>query len=55
MRNAICHRGEERQWKKKVNKNTYDLSSIKHLVMQNNGKEMYKKRVLRVQTCFFSN
>ena len=47
----------ERQWKKKVNENTYDISSIKifwtfHVVVvQNNGKEMYKKSVLHVQGC----
>ena len=50
----------ERQWKtkqtKKKNKNTYDISSIKRVatkflefslyivVVQNNGKEMYKKK-----------
>ena len=44
--------------KKKVN--VYDISSIKRVtkkfhvvVMQNNGKEMYKKSVLHVQSCFF--
>ena len=47
--------------KKKVNENTYDISSIKSLwkfdvvVVQNNGKEMYKKSVLHVQSCFFAN
>ena len=61
----------ERQWKKKqTNKkhnNMYDISSIKRVarnvlefslhivVVQNNGKEMYKKSVLRVQSCFFVN
>ena len=37
-------------------------SSIKHVtkkfnvvVVQNNGKEMYKKSVLHVQSCFFAN
>ena len=50
----------ERQWKKKVNENTYDISSIKKgfwkfhvVVVQNNGK--YKKSVLHVQICFFAN
>jgi len=44
----------------------YDISSIKRVtrkflktfhvvVVQNNGKEMYKKGVLRVQSCFFAN
>ena len=47
--------------KKKVNENTYDISSIKSLwkfdvvVVQNNGKEMYKKSVLHVQNCSFAN
>ena len=50
---------------KKVNKNTYDISSIKRVTgkflefsrcsLQNNGKEMYKKSVLHVQSCFFAN
>ena len=68
MRNASGHQGEnERQWKKKkVNENTYDISSIKTcnyqvsgrfyiVVVQNNGKEMYKKSVLHLQSCFFAN
>ena len=49
---------DERQWKK-VNGNTYDISSIKRVtkkflvvVVQNNGKEMYKKNVLHVKSCF---
>ena len=51
----------ERQWKN-VNENTYDVSSIKRVrsfwkflvvLVQNNGKEMYKKSVLHVQSCFF--
>ena len=52
--------------KKKVNENTYDISSIKTcnyqvsgrfyiVVVQNNGKEMYKKSVLHLQSCFFAN
>ena len=52
----------ERQWKKKVNENAYDVSSIKKIfwkfrvvVVQNNGKEMYKKSVLHAQSCFFAN
>ena len=47
---------------KKVNQNTYDISSSKrvtrkfHVVaVQNNGKEMYQKSVLHVQSCFFAN
>ena len=48
---------------KKVNKNTHDISSMKRVtksfwkfrfvVVQNNGKEMYKKSVLYVQSFFF--
>ena len=45
--------------KKKVNRNTY-ISSIKRVtrkfhvvVAQNNGKKMYKKSVLHVQSFFF--
>ena len=48
--------------KKKVNKNMYEISSAKRVtrkfhvvVVQNNGKEMYKKSVLHVQSCFFAN
>ena len=66
MRNASGHQGEnERQWKKKLNKNKYDISSIKNVtrkflevdvvVMQNNSKQIYKKSVLHVQSCFFAN
>ena len=63
MRNASGHQREnERQWKKKVNKNTYEISSVKRVtrkfhvvVVQNNGKEMYKESVLHVQSCFFAN
>jgi len=62
MRNAGGHLGEnKRHWK--VNKSTYDIPSIKRgsfwkfhvVVVQNNSKEMYKKRVLHVQSCFFAN
>ena len=66
MRNASGQQGEnERQWKKKLNKNKYDISSIKNVtrkflevdvvVMQNNSKQIYKKSVLHVQSCFFAN
>ena len=54
--------GENEPLWKKVNGNTYDISSIKRVtkkflkfrvvVVQNNGKEMYKKSVLHVQSCF---
>ena len=64
MRNASGVKMSDNE-KKKVNKNTYDISSIKRvtrkflefhvLVVQNNGKKMYKKSVLHVQSCFFAN
>ena len=52
--------------KKKVKKNTYDISSIKRVttkvsrkfhneVVQSNGKEMYKISVLHVQSRCFAN
>ena len=54
--------GENEPLWKKVNGNTYDISSIKRVtkkflevsrvVVQNNGKEMYKKSMLHVQSCF---
>ena len=58
MRNASGHQGENEWQRKKVNRNTYNISSIKRVkfhfvVVQNNGKEMYKKSVLHVQSCFF--
>ena len=50
---------------KRVNKNTSDILSIKRVtrkfleVSRNSrakqGKEMYKKSVLHVQSCFFAN
>ena len=46
---------------KNVNGNTYDTSSKKRVtsfrtvVVQNNGKEMNKKSVRHVQSCFFAN
>ena len=57
MRNASGHQSKE---------NTYDISSRKRvtkkflevslcIVVQNNSKEMYKKSVLQVQSCFFAN
>ena len=45
--------------KKKANRNTYDNSSIKRVtrkfhpvVVQNNGKEMYKKKCTAREKCF---
>ena len=51
---------------KRVNKNTSDIPSIKRVtrkcfwtfrvtVVKNNGKEMYKKSVLQVQSFLFAN
>ena len=52
--------GENKRQKKKSERNTYDISSIKRVtkkflevhvvVVQNNGKEMYKKSMLHVQS-----
>ena len=62
MRNASGHQGENEWQRKRVNWNAYKISSIKRVtrkfhfvVVQNNGKEMYKKSVLHVQSCFFAN
>ena len=46
----------ERQWKKVNEKNVLLRSFWKFhfVVVQNNGKEMYKKSVLHVQSCFFA-
>ena len=60
MRNASGHQckvnmsGSE----KKVNEKNVELRSFWKfhvVVVQNNGKEMYKKSVLQVQSCFFAN
>ena len=47
MRNASGHKGVNDSFKKKADRNTYDISSIKRVtkkfhfvVMQNNSKEM---------------
>ena len=64
MRNASGHQCKVKMSgsEKKVNKKTCDIFSIKRVakkfhvvVVQNKGKEMYKKSVLRVQSCFFAN
>ena len=61
MRNASGHQGENEWQRKKVNRNSYNISSIKRVtrtfhfvVVQNNGKEMYKKCVARAKL-FFAN
>ena len=67
MRNASGHqcKVQMRGSEKKVNEKTYDISSIKlwlrsfskfHVVVvQNNCKDMYKKGVVHLQSCFFAN
>ena len=68
MRNASGHQGQIVKMtgseKKSEQEHVYKISSIKRVtrkfrvvVVQNNGKEMYKKSVLHVQSCcfFFSN
>ena len=62
MSNASGHQGENERQGKKVNRTTYNISSIKRVtrkfhavVVQNTGKEMYKKRVLHVQSWCFAN
>ena len=62
MSNASGHQGENERQGEKVNRTTYNISSIKHVtrklhavVVQNTGKEMYKKWVLHVQSWCFAN
>ena len=62
IRNESGHLGEnERQWKKSeqehVRQFLHKTCARKFLVVvvQNNGKEMYKKSVLHVQSCFFAS
>ena len=60
MRNASGHPGENERLKSEKNnpnRNTHDISSTKRVtqnfyvvVVQNNGKEMYKESVLHGQT-----
>ena len=55
MRNASGHLVKMSDSGKKSGKNTYNISSLKHVVVQNNGKEMYKESVLHLQSCLFAN
>ena len=66
MRNASGHQGEnERQWQKNVNKNKYEISSIKPVTRKflevsrcSRAKQRQRnvqKSVLHVQSCFFAN
>ena len=51
MRNASGQQGEnERQWKKKKGAGTCDEEDSR---CNNNGKEISKKRVLHLQSCWF--
>ena len=59
MRNASGHQVKKERRRKKVNRTAYKIFSMKRVsrkffhvvVLQNNGKEMYKKSVLHVQSC----
>ena len=65
MRNASCHQCKEKmsgsEKKKKVNENTYDISSIKKFLdVSRRGRAKQRQRnvqksVLHVQSCFFAN
>ena len=64
MRNAGGNQGEKSDSENKKRKRTRTTfnSSLKHVtrkfyvvVVQNNGKEVYKKSVLHVENCFFAN
>ena len=68
MGNASGHQSKVKMSgseKKKVNENTYDISSIKRVtkkfwkfhvvVVQNNGKEMYKKVCCTCKVTVFAN
>ena len=63
MRNASGHQCKEKMSgsEKKVNENTYDISSIKKFLevsrcgRAKQRQRMYKKSVLHVQGCFFVN
>ena len=64
MRNASGNQGEKSDSEKKKRKRTRTTfnSSLKLVtrkfyvvVVQNNGKEVYKKSVLHVENCFFAN
>ena len=65
MRNASGHLGENERQRKKVNKNTYDISSIKRVTRKflevsvfSRAKQRQRnvqKSVLHVQSCFFAN
>ena len=45
----------EQEHIKCVTRNFLEVSRCSVVVVQNNGKEMYKKILLHVQSCFFAN
>ena len=65
MRNASGHQGENERQRKKVNKNTYDISFIKRVTRKflevlvfSRAKQRQRnvqKSVLHEQSCFFAN
>ena len=65
MRNASGHQGENERQRKKVNKNTYDISFIKRVTRKflevlvfSRAKQRQRnvqKSVLHLQSCFFAN
>ena len=65
MRNASGHQGENERQRKKVNKNTYDISFIKRVTRKflevlvfSRAKQRQRnvqKSVLQEQSCFFAN
>ena len=65
VRNASGHQGENERQRKKVNKNTYDISSIKRVTRKflevlvfSRAKQRQRnvqKSVLHLQSCFFAN
>ena len=65
MRNASGHQGENERQRKKVNKNTYDISFIKRVTRKflevlvfSRAKQRQRnvqKSVLHVQSYFFAN
>ena len=65
MRNASGHHGETEWQRKKVNRNTYNISSIKRVTRKflevsrcSRAKQRQRnvqKSVLHVQSCFFAN
>ena len=65
VRNASGHQGENERQRKKVNKNTYDISFIKSVTRKflevlvfSRAKQRQRnvqKSVLHVQSCFFAN